>query len=58
MKQRRAEARRLAADIDRAAARRQTTWAGAGSSVCDVMGYNYADPQAEAYHKANPEDAR
>ena len=26
----------------------------AGSSVCDVMGYNYADPQAEAYHKANP----
>jgi beta-galactosidase len=26
----------------------------AGLAVCDVMGYNYADPQAEAYHKANP----
>jgi beta-galactosidase len=25
-----------------------------GLVVCDVMGYNYADPQAEAYHKANP----
>ncbi len=25
-----------------------------GLSVCDVMGYNYADPPAEAYHKANP----
>jgi beta-galactosidase len=25
-----------------------------GLAVCDVMGYNYADPQAEAYHKANP----
>ena len=26
-----------------------------GLVVCDVMGYNYADPQAEAYHKANPD---
>ncbi|MEO8369748.1 MAG: beta-galactosidase GalA, partial [Candidatus Solibacter sp.] len=25
-----------------------------GLAVCDVMGYNYADPQAEGYHKANP----
>jgi beta-galactosidase len=25
-----------------------------GLAVCDVMGYNYADQQAEAYHKANP----
>lgn len=25
-----------------------------GLAVCDVMGYNYADPQAEAYHKAHP----
>ena len=25
-----------------------------GLAVCDVMGYNYADPQAEAYHKTNP----
>jgi beta-galactosidase len=25
-----------------------------GLAVCDVMGYNYADPQAEAYHNANP----
>ncbi len=25
-----------------------------GLAVCDVMGYNYADPQAEAWHKANP----
>jgi beta-galactosidase len=25
-----------------------------GLAVCDVMGYNYADPQAEAYHKLNP----
>ena len=25
-----------------------------GLSVSDVMGYNYADPVAEAYHKANP----
>ncbi len=25
-----------------------------GLSVCDVMGYNYMDPGAEAYHKANP----
>jgi beta-galactosidase len=25
-----------------------------GLAVCDVQGYNYADPQAEAYHKANP----
>lgn len=25
-----------------------------GLAVCDVMGYNYADPPAEAYHKANP----
>ena len=28
-----------------------------GLAVCDVMGYNYADPQAEAYHKANPKVA-
>jgi beta-galactosidase len=26
-----------------------------GLSLCDVMGYNYMDPQAEAYHKAHPE---
>jgi beta-galactosidase len=26
-----------------------------GLAVCDVMGYNYMDPEAEAYHKANPE---
>ncbi|HNY42797.1 MAG TPA: beta-galactosidase GalA, partial [Bryobacteraceae bacterium] len=25
-----------------------------GLVVCDVMGYNYADPQAEAWHKNNP----
>ncbi|MDE3166324.1 MAG: DUF4982 domain-containing protein, partial [Acidobacteriota bacterium] len=25
-----------------------------GLAVCDVMGYNYADPQAEAFHKKNP----
>ncbi|MFN7928955.1 MAG: beta-galactosidase GalA [Blastocatellia bacterium] len=25
-----------------------------GLVVCDVMGYNYADPQAEAWHKKNP----
>jgi beta-galactosidase len=25
-----------------------------GLVVCDVMGYNYMDPQAEAYHKAHP----
>jgi beta-galactosidase len=25
-----------------------------GLTVCDVMGYNYADPQVEEYHKANP----
>lgn len=25
-----------------------------GLAVCDVQGYNYADPQAEAFHKANP----
>ena len=25
-----------------------------GLKVCDVMGYNYADPQAEAYHKTHP----
>ena len=29
---------------------------GAGGLVeCDVMGYNYMDPGAEAYHKAHPE---
>jgi beta-galactosidase len=28
-----------------------------GLVVCDAMGYNYADPQAEAYHKANPKVA-
>ena len=29
---------------------------GVGGLVeCDVMGYNYMDPAAEAYHKANPE---
>jgi beta-galactosidase len=28
---------------------------GVGGLVqCDVMGYNYMDPQAEAYHKAHP----
>ncbi len=26
-----------------------------GLEVCDVMGYNYMDPQAAAYHKAHPE---
>ncbi len=26
-----------------------------GLAVCDVMGYNYADPQAEAYHKGHPD---
>jgi beta-galactosidase len=26
-----------------------------GLAVCDVMGYNYMDPEAEAYHKAHPE---
>jgi beta-galactosidase len=25
-----------------------------GLVVCDVMGYNYADPEAEAWHKKNP----
>ena len=25
-----------------------------GLAVCDVMGYNYADPQIEIYHRANP----
>jgi beta-galactosidase len=25
-----------------------------GLAICDVMGYNYADPQAEAYHKTHP----
>ena len=25
-----------------------------GLVACDVMGYNYQDPQAEQYHKANP----
>ena len=28
-------------------------WHG-GLAVCDVMGYNYMDPQAEAYHKRIP----
>ncbi len=28
-----------------------------GLVVCDVMGYNYADPQAEAWHKNNPKIA-
>jgi beta-galactosidase len=28
-----------------------------GLAVCDVMGYNYADPQAEAWHKNNPKIA-
>ena len=28
-----------------------------GLAVCDVMGYNYADPQAEAWHKKNPKIA-
>ena len=28
-----------------------------GLVVCDVMGYNYADPQAEAWHKNNPKMA-
>jgi beta-galactosidase len=26
-----------------------------GLAVCDVVGYNYMDPGAEAYHKAHPE---
>ena len=26
-----------------------------GLAVCDVIGYHYADPQAEAFHKAHPE---
>jgi beta-galactosidase len=26
-----------------------------GLAVCDVMGYNYMDPAAEAYHKAHPD---
>ena len=26
-----------------------------GLAVCDVIGYNYADPGAEAYHKAHPD---
>ncbi len=26
-----------------------------GLAVCDVIGYNYMDPQAAAYHKAHPE---
>ena len=29
-----------------------------GLVVCDVMGYNYADPQAEAWHKNNPAVSR
>ena len=28
-----------------------------GLAVCDVMGYNYADPQAEAWHQNNPKMA-
>ncbi len=26
-----------------------------GLAVCDVMGYNYMDPQAEAYHTSHPD---
>ncbi len=26
-----------------------------GLAVCDVVGYNYQDPQAEAFHKAHPD---
>jgi beta-galactosidase len=26
-----------------------------GLAVCDVIGYHYADPQADAFHKAHPE---
>ena len=26
-----------------------------GLAVCDVIGYNYQDPQAEAYHKTHPD---
>jgi beta-galactosidase len=26
-----------------------------GLAVCDVIGYNYMDPQAEAYHNAHPD---
>jgi beta-galactosidase len=26
-----------------------------GLAVCDVIGYHYADPEAEAFHKAHPE---
>jgi beta-galactosidase len=25
-----------------------------GFAACDVQGYNYADPAADAFHKANP----
>ena len=28
-----------------------------GLKVCDVMGYNYMDPEAEAYHQSHPEIA-
>ena len=35
---------------------RRSAAIGVGGLVeCDVMGYNYMDPQAEAYHKAHPE---
>src|SRR5664279_864415 len=27
-----------------------------GLVMCDVMGYNYMDPEAEAYHKAHPQN--
>ena len=45
-------ARRLAAGVDRADPARS---AAGGLAVCDVMGYNYMDPEAEAYHKAHPD---
>ena len=56
MKAGRAETRHLAADLDRAAASGRLHGKG-GLAVCDVMGYNYADPQAEAWHKNNPKIA-
>ena len=34
----------------------EATGSGTGGlAVCDVIGYHYADPQAEAFHKAHPE---
>ena len=34
----------------------ETAGSGTGGlAVCDVIGYHYADPQADAFHKAHPE---